>query len=90
MNKRVAFTAKPSAAHRPASPDEWVTSGTPSEVRAVSEAHGDVPLKRLTIDVPAPLHAQIKSKCALRGTKMADEIRVLLEQHFGPTAEAGE
>jgi hypothetical protein len=39
-------------------------------------------MKRLTIDVPASLHARIKSQCALRGVKMADEVRGLLEKHF--------
>jgi hypothetical protein len=39
-------------------------------------------MKRLTIDVPASLHARIKSQCAIRGAKMADEVRELLEKHF--------
>jgi len=39
-------------------------------------------MKRLTIDVPSGLHARIKSQCALRGVKMADEVRELLEKHF--------
>ena len=45
-------------------------------------------MKRLTIDVPESLHAQIKSRCALKGVKMADEIRALLETHFLPQDEA--
>lgn len=40
------------------------------------------PLKRLTIDIPSSLHTRIKSQCALRGTKMAEEIRVLLEAAY--------
>lgn len=40
------------------------------------------PMKRLTIDITDELHRRIKSKCAERGVKMADEIRVILEQHF--------
>lgn len=39
-------------------------------------------MKRLTIDVPATLHALIKSQCALWGVKMADGVRALLEQRF--------
>ena len=42
-------------------------------------------MTRLTIDVPASLHARIKSQCALRGVKMADEVRELLEKHFQPS-----
>ena len=42
-----------------------------------------VKMKRLTIDVSAVLHSRIKVACAQRGTIMADEIRALLEQHYG-------
>jgi predicted DNA binding CopG/RHH family protein len=43
-------------------------------------------MKRLTIDIPKNLHTQIKTQCAARGVKMADEIRELLTKHF---SEAG-
>jgi hypothetical protein len=39
-------------------------------------------MKRFTIDVPEELHRRIKRSCADRGTKMADEIRAMLEKHF--------
>ena len=69
--KKVALTTKPE--HRPEAPsaDQWVAS------RAMEEG-----TKRLTIDLPASLHARIKASCALRGVKMVDEIRALLEEHF--------
>ena len=38
------------------------------------------PVKRLTIELPAQLHAQVKAECALRGIKMKDLVRTLLEQ----------
>nr|WP_246400314.1 plasmid partition protein ParG [Rhizobium metallidurans] len=38
--------------------------------------------KRLTIDVTENLHKRIKAQCAMRGTKMADVIRELLEKEF--------
>ena len=38
------------------------------------------PVKRLTIEIPAQLHARVKSKCALDGVKMKDLVRTLLEQ----------
>lgn len=41
-----------------------------------------VPMKRFTVDVPESLHRRIKAQCAMRGTKMADEIRALLEKHY--------
>lgn len=72
MNKKISFGTRPSSARVDdvSKADEWVN-------RRDAEA-----MKRLTIDVPASLHARIKSQCALRGSKMADEVRELLEKHF--------
>jgi hypothetical protein len=71
MSKKVSFGPKPGVARADASKaDEWVNSRDPEA------------MKRLTIDVPASLHARIKSQCAIRGVKMADEVRELLEKHF--------
>ena len=45
-----------------------------SDVRHSKNADDrDQSMKRLTIDVPAKLHARIKSQCALKGVNMADE-----------------
>ncbi len=81
MIKKVSFTPKPEPAK---AADDWVQgTNTPQP-----EREGEAPvtptekMKRFTIDVPASLHARIKIACAQRGTKMADEIRALLEQTF--------
>ena len=80
MTKKVAFGTKPVPAPSPSiSPDQWVES-------RATEPAGAERIKRLTIDIPASLHIRIKAQCALRGTKMADEIRALLEE----TAEDAE
>jgi hypothetical protein len=71
--KKITIGGKPTARSRPASPDEWVSDSPPA-----GEA-----TKRLTIDIPLPLHQRVKSQCALRGEKMADVVRELLEKHFG-------
>jgi len=80
--KKITITTKP---HGQVA-DDWVNSGemnTGNTQRDEPNAQVSVvPLKRLTIDIPEELHARIKSQCALRRTKMADEIRVLLETHF--------
>jgi hypothetical protein len=68
MTKKVAFGPKPVAASVKA--DQWVERRTQDGI------------KRLTIDIPASLHSRIKAQCAVRGTKMADEIRSLLEERF--------
>ncbi len=43
------------------------------------------PMKRFTIDVSEELHKRIKAQCAMRGVKMADVIRDLLEREFPKT-----
>jgi hypothetical protein len=74
MTKKVAFGAKPQPAKTiGANPDQWVTSKR--------ESKGER-MKRITFDVPASLHARIKSQCALRGVKMNEELRELVEKHF--------
>ncbi|WP_338492692.1 plasmid partition protein ParG [Erwinia aphidicola] len=73
--KKVTFGAKPT---KPApSADAWVDS------RAVEEPLPVEKMKRLTIDIPESLHKAIKSSCALRGSKIADEVRELLYCKYG-------
>ncbi|MCS3789966.1 3-oxoacyl-ACP reductase-like protein [Tsukamurella ocularis] len=80
--------------------DDWVTGAHPAETAAASPAAAErpaqpapaapatdpqgEPLKRLTLDIPLSLHAAIKTDCARRGVKMIDDIRPLLEAHYGP------
>ncbi len=73
--KKISIGAKPTANPVPAAADAWVES----------RAHSDEPepMKRLTIDVPESLHRSIKAQCAMRGTKIADEVRELLLQKYG-------
>ena len=71
--KKITIGSKPSTTQNQYSADEWVAD------RQLTET-----LKRLTVDVPLELHKRIKSQCANRNVKMADEIRELLERHFGP------
>lgn len=74
--KKIQIGARPTG--RPSVPpaaDSWVES----------RSNGDLPepMKRLTIDVPERLHKAIKTACAMRGTKIADEVRELLLQKYG-------
>ena len=73
--KKVSIGAKPT--NKPTAPaaDAWVES------RAAADA--PEPMKRLTIDVTESLHRAIKAQCAMRGTKIADEVRELLLQKYG-------
>lgn len=72
MTKKVTIGAKPSAATKKLTPDEWVESGQTDRQETT----------RFTIDIPTELHARIKSQCALRKVKMKEEIQALLEKHF--------
>lgn len=55
-----------------------------NEVKEPWENHRDMEaMKRLTVDIPTRLHAKLKARCAMRGTKMVDEIREWLEKEVG-------
>lgn len=74
--KKVQIGVRPS--QRPAvqaNADAWV------DQRNVESTQ--VKMKRLTIDVPESLHRSIKAACAMRGTKIADEVRELLRERYG-------
>lgn len=70
--KKVAFGTKPS---KSAAADAWV-----DERKALEEKPK---MKRLTIDITEDLHRRIKAGCAMRGSKIADEVRELLLQKYG-------
>ena len=74
MSKKVTFGGKP--ATKPISPDDWVES---RKIEAPAKAEE---MKRLTFDISESLHRRIKSQCAVKGVKMTDELRALLEKHF--------
>lgn len=78
MTKKVTIGPRPSAAA--AGADAWV--GGSSEKQAEPGAT-ETKMKRLTIDIPESLHRTIKSQCAMRGTKIADEVRDLLTEKYG-------
>lgn len=75
MTKKISIGTKPTAKPAQASADAWVESRCNGD--------GPEPMKRLTIDVPESLHRSIKAQCAMRGTKIADEVRELLMQKYG-------
>jgi hypothetical protein len=76
--KKVTIGSKPTANSAPNSPDDWVSDRSGS----------DEPTKRLTIDIPLSLHQRVKSQCALKGEKMADVVRELLEKRFPQEQQA--
>lgn len=75
MTKKVSIGTKPTTKPAPLAADAWVES------RAAADA--PEAMKRLTIDIPDSLHRTIKAQCAMRGTKIADEVRELLLNKYG-------
>ena len=73
-------------ANRPTNPDAaadaWVGEGTaagkPTAQRREAKAAKPA---RLTIDLPAELHARFKAACALQGTKMVAEVIRFIESY---------
>jgi hypothetical protein len=63
--------------------EAWVQKREAPLVAALPEPESE-PMKRFTIDVPESLHKRIKAQCALRGDKMADVIRAMLNREFPP------
>ena len=81
MTKKVSF-----ARMTPKAADEWVAGAETETVSTLSPPPEPAePMKRLTIDIPRSLHTRIKAACALRGSKMADEIRTLLDREYAET-----
>ena len=86
--KTVAFKVNPAPKAADAGVEAWVTKRTADLPEA--GAGGNVtplpqpadPMKRFTIDVSERLHKRIKAQCAMKGSKMADVIRDLLEEAF--------
>jgi len=72
----------PQRAEAPAAKlDQWVT-GSEEVAASATVSRPDRPagkLARLTIDLPPELHARFKATCALKGTRMIDEVRRFIE-----------
>ena len=80
---KTPFKMPPRGASAATGVHQWVAGG--GESTAQAEAVTGRPdrtatkMARLTIDLPAGLHAKFKSTCALKGTRMIDEVRQFIE-----------
>lgn len=81
--KKVPITKKPIASETPRSLDDWVSSSELSEEEKPSESKPEK-MKRLTLDIPQSLHRAIKRKAIDENQTMAELLRALLEQNYGP------
>lgn len=65
---------------RPDTPDTKLDQWVSGEGSASGSKRPEGKIARLTIDLPAPLHAQFKAACALKGTRMINEVRRFIEE----------
>lgn len=81
MRKTTSFKQPPAKPFL-GDPDNWVSAAAASPM-ASSEKRRDVPTAkpaRLTIDLQPELHARFKATCAMRTTRMIDEVRRFIEE----------
>ena len=71
--KKVDFSVRPRAAKDdlPPTAEEWVEAGKKPD---------EGPQKRLTLNLPTPLHTAFKGRCVLRGVTIQDRVRLLIER----------
>ena len=81
--KKVSFGKKPAPEEAQGDRlNEWVAHR--ERLESAEQPHLDQPekMKRLTLDIPEPLHRAIKRKAVDEGVTMVELLRTLLEQHF--------
>ncbi len=81
MRKTTSFK-QPPARPVPVSAENWVKDTRASPIAYSGETrtiHTGKPA-RLTIDLQPELHARFKATCALRTTRMIDEVRRFIEE----------
>ena len=75
---KASFRMPPRPAEKAAQVDQWV-AGEEGAATAARTERAPGKLARLTIDLPPELHARFKATCALKGTRMIDEVRGFIE-----------
>lgn len=88
--KRPNLTQRPSAVDA----DKWVHGDDPTPAPTATATSPTPPpprepTRRLTLDIPERLHRAMKIRAATTGVTMLDEVRALLEAHYGDTAQDG-
>ena len=74
---KIPFRMPPRTEPAVAKLDQWVSGGEGSAPPKPEKPTGK--MARLTIDLPPELHAKFKATCALKGTRMIDEVRRFIE-----------
>ena len=77
MKKDVSFSSRPPSTGKSRAAEAFAAS-----VDALGLKPPPEPMKRLTIDVPASLHARVKLNCVKNDQAIAEVVRHLLETRF--------
>lgn len=80
MTKSVSFTRPKKKV--PVNAETWVSGNAADTAPVLKAIKTPVSMKRLTIDIPEELHRRVKSGCAVRGEKIAEVIRRILDVEF--------
>ena len=72
--KQLDFTVKPRAGKEalPPAAEQWIKEGQGTTA--------DLPMKRLTHNIPADLHTRFKTRCVLKGVTIQDRVQLLIER----------
>jgi hypothetical protein len=82
QSKQVTFGPKPSSNAQ--NVDEWVAGDDGPDRSQPAASSGSAPkMKRLTFDIPAPLHKAIKARAVEEERPMNAILIEVLQQHFG-------
>jgi hypothetical protein len=66
----------------PAQPKKSTSRETTKSAPPVEAQIEAVKMKRLTLDIPEPLHRAIKMRSVEEGVAMVDMLRLLLQEHY--------
>lgn len=85
MSKKTFATAPRPKPLAPETIDAYVQGGaghdtTSQQAPATAEKLKDVPMKRLSLDLPEEAHRRFKVACAATGRKMATELTAFIER----------
>ena len=80
--RKTTFFKQPHARPFPVGAENWVKDAAPSPITHAERTNAIITgkLARLTIDLQPELHARFKATCALRTTRMIDEVRRFIEE----------
>jgi hypothetical protein len=80
--RKTTFFKQPHARPLPVDAENWIKDAAPSTIALAEKTRTISTGKpaRLTIDLHPELHARFKATCALRTTRMIDEVRRFIEE----------